>query len=199
MSLRLLENDEEMKLRKTFSRKEFRQVVEDNRKKVFYHAYDLTGSVQDAEDLAQEVFLKAYRNIEKFKGDASVSSWLYRITLNTFIDQKRKLSEKKERDRDELNELTAARSKEADSHSMSPVKEAETSRAIEDINKALDVLSPRERSVFVMRHFEGMSTRNTGEAINISEGSVKSLLSRAVRKLQKELVIYKDIFNKEVG
>ena len=71
-------------------RNAFRDIVEDNKKKIFYLAFDLTGSQQDAEDLSQEVFLKAFRYMHTFKGEASISTWLYRIALNAFMDQKRK-------------------------------------------------------------------------------------------------------------
>ena len=82
----------------------FKEIVETYKKKVFYLAYDLTGQVEDAEDLAQEVFVKAYRGLKNFKGGSAVGSWLYRITFNAFIDQKRKKSVRPEGQPQEMNE-----------------------------------------------------------------------------------------------
>ena len=70
----------------------FRELVERYQKKIYYLAYDLTGNHHDAEDISQEVFIKAFRSMKKFRGDAKLSSWLYRITVNTGISQKRKKS-----------------------------------------------------------------------------------------------------------
>ena len=67
----------------------FRQLVDVHKKRVYYLAYDLTGNHQDAEDLSQEVFMKAYKSLSKFRGESKFSSWLHRITVNLFIDMKR--------------------------------------------------------------------------------------------------------------
>ncbi|MCD4665006.1 MAG: sigma-70 family RNA polymerase sigma factor, partial [Bacteroidales bacterium] len=61
----------------------FRELVERYKKKIYYLAYDLTGNHHDAEDMSQEVFIKAFRSLKNFRGDAKLSSWLYRITVNT--------------------------------------------------------------------------------------------------------------------
>lgn len=169
----------------------FREIVEANRKKIFYFAYDLTGSQQDAEDLSQEVFLKAFRSLEKFRGQASLSSWFYRITLNTFLDQKRKLSflaEKKKQELDEHN-ITAI-SLDRGNPVGNPENYAESRQIQLHIEQALEKLSPRERSVFVMRHYHGMAVKEVAGILSISGGTVKSLLFRAIKKLQKELDFY---------
>lgn len=170
----------------------FEEIVETNKKKVFYLAYDLTGSVQDAEDLSQEVFLKAYRGLKKFKGEASLSSWLYRITMNAFLDRKRKLSFKVERELKPLEDYEG-RAAPFDSDTpplsthMNPEDYAESRQLQVHIDTALDELTARERAVFVMRHYQGMPGKRVGELLNVSEGTVKSLLFRAIKKLQKHL------------
>jgi len=70
----------------------FRELVEQYKKKIYYLSLDLTGNHHDAEDLSQEVFIKAYRSLKNFRGDAKFNSWLYRITVNTCISQRRKKS-----------------------------------------------------------------------------------------------------------
>jgi RNA polymerase sigma-70 factor (ECF subfamily) len=180
-------------------RNAFREIVEDNKKKIFYFAYDLTGSLQDAEDLSQEVFIKAFRSLQTFKGEASISTWLYRITLNAFLDLKRKKSYEMERYQDPLNEQLAAESLIRGNPSAgNPEVYAESYQIQMHIEHALEHLSPRERSVFVMRYYNGMSGKAVGELLHISEGTVKSLLSRAIKKMQKALGFYRNSPGMEV-
>ena len=68
----------------------FREIVETHKKSVYYLAYDLTGNHHDAEDLSQEVFIKAFRSLEHFRGEAKLNTWLLRIVVNTYINSKRK-------------------------------------------------------------------------------------------------------------
>ena len=173
----------------------FAEIVQENKKKIFYLAYDLTGSAQDAEDLSQEVFLKAFCALKTFKGEASIGSWLYRITLNAFLDRKRKLSFQAEREQQPLEEdMKIACPVE----SGNPENYAESQQIKKHIEAALAQLSPRERAVFVMRHYQDMPGKEVGKLLNISEGTVKSLLFRAVKKLQKQLSIYRGLPGKEV-
>ncbi len=174
-------------------RNAFREIVEDNKKKIFYLAFDFTGSIQDAEDLSQDVFIKAFRSLHTFKGEASISTWLYRITLNTFLDLKRKKSFEMEKNQAPLDEgVSASPFFNENPSTKNPETYAESCQMQMHIQQALETLSPRERSVFVMRHYRGMPGKTVGELLNISEGTVKSLLSRAIKKLQNALGFYKD-------
>ena len=173
----------------------FAEIVQENKKKIFYLAYDLTGSAQDAEDLSQEVFLKAFCALKTFKGEASIGSWLYRITLNAFLDRKRKLSFQAEREQQPLEEDMKIACPAGPGN---PENYAQSQQIKKHIEAALAQLSPRERAVFVMRHYQDMPGKEVGKLLNISEGTVKSLLFRAVKKLQKQLSIYRDIPGKEV-
>ncbi len=179
----------------------FREIVDDNKKKIFYLAFDLTGSQQDAEDLSQDVFLKAFRSMHTFKGEASISTWLYRITLNAFMDLKRKKSFEVEKNQQPLDEqLSTNRGSVFDENSAAgnPENYAESRQMQMHIEQALERLSPRERSVFVMRHYQGMPGKEVGVLLGISDGTVKSLLSRAIKKLQKMLSFYRDSPEMEV-
>jgi RNA polymerase sigma-70 factor (ECF subfamily) len=169
----------------------FAEIVENHKKKIFYLAYDLTGSTQDAEDLSQEVFMKAFRFLKTYKGEASLRSWLYRITLNTFLDHKRKLSYQAEREQKPLGEDVETAAAE------NPEDYAESRQIRQHLEKALGNLSPRERAVFVMRHYQELPGKEVGKLLNISEGTVKSLLFRAVKKLQKLLAVYNTTSAKE--
>jgi len=178
----------------------FREIVERYKKKIYYLAYDLTGHQQDAEDLSQEVFLKAFRALSKYRGEASLHSWLYRITVNSFIDTKRKLSSKMENQPEELTEQIKLNSGQNGSTvQYNPETYTESQQIQHHIQCALDQLSTRERSVFVMKHFQAQTIKDISQALSISDGTVKSLLFRAIRKLQKELAFYKNSKKKEVN
>lgn len=182
----------------------FQQIVEQNKKKIFYLAYDLTGSIEDAEDLSQEVFLKAYRSIKKFKGEASLGSWLYRITLNAFLDRKRKLAFKMEKQQQPLEERVASESlldgrgnnpgtTDSIATHETPEEYAQNKQIQVHVDEALEGLTPRERAVFVMRHYQEMPGKQVAKLLSISEGTVKSLLYRAVKKMQVLLSDYSDL------
>lgn len=162
----------------------FQGLVEQYKKKVYYLAYDMMGNHEDAEDVSQEVFLRAFRFIKDFRGEAKLSSWLYRITHNVCIDQRRKkplaiLS---------LNQDPENRGEiEIEDSGSSPEESLRASLLQKDIEKALETLTPRERSVFVMRHYNELMVREIADILEISEGTVKSLLFRAVRRLRKTL------------
>jgi RNA polymerase sigma-70 factor (ECF subfamily) len=194
----------ELRLAKQVSegdREAFQEIVEDNKKKIFYLAFDLTGSQQDAEDLSQDVFFKAFRSMHTFKGEASISTWLYRITLNAFMDQKRKKSFEAEKNQQPLDEQFSDGRRSifnVNSAAENPENYAESQQMQMHIEQALERLSPRERSVFVMRHYQGMPGKEVGVLLGISEGTVKSLLSRAIKKLQKMLSFYRNTPEMEV-
>jgi RNA polymerase sigma-70 factor (ECF subfamily) len=177
----------------------YEEIVEGYKKKVFYLAFDLTGSEQEAEDLSQEAFLKAFRAIKKFKGNSTFGSWLYRITVNTFLDQKRLMSSKYEKVQQELTDYNVSTaSVEEDNYTKDPEAYAESRQIQMHIEQALIKLSPRERSVFIFRHYQGMPLKEIADTMTISEGTVKSLQFRAIKKLQKSLDFYKHSLSKEV-
>lgn len=170
----------------------FRELVESHKKNVYYLALDLTGNHHDAEDLSQEVFIKAFRAMKDFRGDAKWSSWLYRITVNTYIDEKRKKTH-------QLVPIPEEHSEEEEVHTSgylsdprsNPQRDLESKAIQKHIEEAMQKLTPRERSVFVLRHYNDLILKEIGEVLNISEGTVKSLLFRAIKRMQKELAFYR--------
>lgn len=176
----------------------FQELVESHKKNVYYLALNLTGNHHDAEDLSQDVFIKAFRAMKDFRGEAKWSSWLYRITVNTYIDEKRKkthqllpLPEEHEGEEDVQTSgyLSDPRS--------NPQRDLESMNIQKHIDEALKKLSPRERAVFVLRHYNDLILKEIGEVLNISEGTVKSLLFRAIKRMQKELAFYRPDLGKE--
>ena len=164
----------------------FREIVEKHKQQVYYLALDLAGNHADAQDLSQEAFLKAWKAIEKFRGESKLSSWLYRITVNCFIDMKRK-----------KQLVTSPIEEEHIQHIGNGTQElAQQERRLEgnmlqqNIEKAISILSPRERSVFILRHYQEYTLKEIAGILSIAEGTVKSLLFRALQRMQKELEFY---------
>jgi len=166
----------------------FRELVERYKKKVFYLALDMAGNPIDAEDISQEVFLKVYRSFATFKRGAKIGSWLYRVTYNASIDHLRRKGAAPEPVGDEVLE---ARGREAAGlprgDAMDPAAAVESSQLQARITRALEKVSPQEKAVFLLRHYDDLMLKDIAATLGLSIGSVKSYLFRAVRKLQKEL------------
>ena len=168
----------------------FRQIVDRYKQTVYRIAYDMTGNRHDAEDVSQEVFLKAYRSIHQFRGAAKLSTWLYRITVNACYDHRSRKSfsvMKPHEDPEQQGEHTPM----FQDNSHQPEQSAEARIMQEHIEQALQKLSPRERSIFVLRHYNDLPLKDIAVVLKISEGTVKSLLFRALKRLQKELAFYR--------
>jgi len=166
----------------------FREFVEQYKKKVYYQALDMVGNSVDAEDISQEVFLKVFRSFSTFKKDAKLSSWLYRVTYNASIDHLRRKESVPEPVGDEVLEF---RSREdaglPPRGAMDPALAAESRLLQAKISRALEKVSPQEKAVFLLRHYDDLMLKDIASSLGLSIGSVKSYLFRAVRKLQKEL------------
>lgn len=176
----------------------FREFMDGYQKQVYFMALDLTGNHQDAEDLTQDVFIKAYRSIDKFRGDSKLSTWLYRITVNGYLDTYRKKSFKifnvVERAPDNQRIVDESIEQNFD---VDPERKTEAALIQQHIAHALKKLSGREKSVFVLRHYQDLKLKEISGIMKIAEGSVKSLLFRAIKKLQKELEFYRKEFGLE--
>jgi len=169
----------------------FHELVGQYKKKIYYLAYDITGDHHEAEDISQEVFMKMFRSLKTFRRDAKMSSWLYQITVNTSIDSLRKKSSKPKRSIEEFDQINIQEQVAGSiAQSLDPQKSAEASQIQHQISHALQNISPKERTVFVMRHYNELKLNEIAEILNVTIGTVKSLLFRAIRKLRKELSSY---------
>jgi RNA polymerase sigma-70 factor (ECF subfamily) len=169
----------------------FHELVGRYKKKIYYLAYDITGDHHEAEDISQEVFMKMYRSLETFRRDAKMSSWLYQITVNTSIDSLRKKSSRPAQQMGEFDQVSVQESLSGSGpNAFDPLRSTESSQIQNRISQALQKISPRERTVFVMRHYNDLKLNEIAEILNINIGTVKSLLFRAIKKLRKELSTY---------
>ena len=164
----------------------FRLLVERHGRAVFRLAYRMTGNEQDAEDVVQETFLKAYRQLDRYESRSSFATWLYRIASNCCLDliRKRKIRELgRERgadpDRDILVSVPAA--------TPGPDRALLSNQISETVNAALAELSAQERAAFVLRHFEGLSVEEIGRVLGTGASATKHSIFRAVQKLRRRL------------
>jgi RNA polymerase sigma-70 factor (ECF subfamily) len=171
----------------------FRHLVERNKHQVYYLAYDLTGNHQDAQDLSQEVFIKVFGALKKFRADAKLSTWIYRIAVNTWLNIKSTKSYKM-KERHESLEVNGSNhpSGHMETTTQSPAKFMEQADVQLHIMEALHTLSPKERAAFILRHYQDQTLKEISTALDITVGTVKSLLFRAIKKLQKNLAAYRE-------
>jgi RNA polymerase sigma-70 factor (ECF subfamily) len=139
-------------------------------------ALNLTGNVPDAEDAVQETFLKVYRSVDRFKGQAALSTWIYRILVNTCHDLGRRRRRRPEAPEEEVG----------DGSGSAPVTAGDPPLRV-TLEKSLDRLGERQRTVFLLFEVEGFTHREIGELLEISEGTSKFLLFDAKRQLQRLL------------
>jgi RNA polymerase sigma-70 factor (ECF subfamily) len=169
----------------------FHELVETYKKKVYYLAFDMTGDHHDAEDISQEVFIKVFRHIKKFRKDAALKSWIYQITVNTCIDVQRKKSKKPQvlMESSEMDSLHQESAWTGNRHS-DPERHAEANIIQHRVQQMLLKISPKERSAFVMRYYDELKTSEIALILDVSTNTIKSFLFRARKKLQKELSFY---------
>jgi RNA polymerase sigma-70 factor, ECF subfamily len=158
----------------------FRELVEAYKRKFYGLAFEYTRNHADAEDVSQAAFVKVYRSIGTFQKGASLNSWLYRVVVNTAIDHLRKRPFFPA-------EYSAAGSGDITPGSADPAQEAEAKLLRRKIDAALDLVSERERTAFLLRYDQDLSLQEIAEVLEVSVGSVKSYLFRSGRKLRREL------------
>jgi RNA polymerase sigma-70 factor, ECF subfamily len=164
----------------------FRVLVDRHSRAVFGVAYRMTGHEQDAEDVVQETFLKAYRQIAQFESRASFSTWLYRIAVNCSHDLLRQRP--RPGTRKSLDDEEGARLDIADtSPAADPAQQLARSRTEARLRAAMADLTSQERAAFVLRHFEGLSIEEIGRALDLRASAAKHSVFRAVRKLRMAL------------
>ena len=158
----------------------FGALVRQYSRQLFQVAFRITGNEQDAEDVVQESFLRAYRQLRRFEARANFSTWLYRITVNCAVDQMR--ASRKQRRTDPLDE-TAGHAADG----PGPGRLAYSAEIQRSVNAALEDLTSVERTAFVLRHYEGRSIKEICRILDVGTSAAKHGVFRAVRKLRARL------------
>jgi RNA polymerase sigma-70 factor, ECF subfamily len=168
----------------------FEQLVRAYDQSILRLAMNLLHSPEDARDIYQETFLRVYRNLGTFRFDCAFHTWIYRIATNLCLDQLRKRKVRKEEPpvlttaEGTVDRLESVAEQRAD---LDPQKQLLSGQIRRRVKAALADLSPRERMVFELRHYEGLRLRNIGEALGTTEEAAKNCLFRATQKMRSAL------------
>ncbi|MHB8054665.1 MAG: RNA polymerase sigma factor [Candidatus Aminicenantales bacterium] len=145
--------------------------------KVFILAYSFFRNKEDAVDLVQDVFLRAYEKIESFQADRNFEAWLLRVAKNLCIDRYRQTRGRREMESGlRVDEIPVADDRSPDAGRASDLKAV--------LARSVDCLAERQRTIFLMRHVNQMGNEEIARVLNISTGTVKSLHFKAIRKLR---------------
>jgi RNA polymerase sigma-70 factor (ECF subfamily) len=179
--------------------KNFDEFVAKYQKRAFFIAFDLVNDVEDARDLSQEAFARAYERLGQFRDESSLYTWFYRILVNLCMDFRRRKRRwwkifqpvvpkadspgRKGDTREDLRNSLA----EKPALIPGPVERYEQKELSQKVRKALDVLPAKQKAVFILKNYHGMPIKEIAAVLKIAEGTVKSHLFRAVRELQTRL------------
>jgi RNA polymerase sigma-70 factor (ECF subfamily) len=167
-------------------REAFRALVERHSQTIFRVAFRMTGKEEDAEEIVQEAFLRAYCSIGRFEARANFGTWLYRIAINCALDLLEKRKHRQEQsitheEQDDAPEIQIA------SPAPGPERQLLSSELQQRVAAALEELTPVERVAFIMRHFENRSIEEIQQTLNVRSGAAKNTVFRAVKKMRRAL------------
>ena len=169
-------------------RNAFRELVGSHRKKVIRTAFYFTQNMEDAEELAQDIFMETIESIRHFRKSSSLSTWIYRITVNKSLNLVRKNKRKKI-----FSSLEDLFSKKSEVHGQDCPEPSHSSTKLEEnerrelLSRSIQSLPENQRITFILSKYDGLSYKEIAEVMNISIPSVESLLHRARGNLQKKL------------
>lgn len=170
----------------------FEELVRKYEKRVYAVALRSSGSPEDAADITQEVFLRAWRSIETFRGDSGFSTWLFRITMNMCVDHARHKQSQPQCQPLVIGEEDAERP--IPDTAPTPEEHLDNSELGRELAAALDAVSEEHRRIVLLRDVSGMSYTEIAEVLEISEGTVKSRLARARVALRRILLERGNLF-----
>ena len=163
----------------------FHALVEQHSRSVFRLAFRMTGNEQDAEDVVQESFLRAYRQLGRFESRANFGTWLYRIVSNCSVDLMRSKQARHDQVRGDSLDESAMELPAADV--PGPERMAQSAEIETRVQRALCELSPLERAAFTLRHYEGRSIDEISATLGLGTSAAKHSVFRAVKKLRVAL------------
>jgi len=172
-------------------RSEINLLFQENYKKIFFLAIKMLKNYEDAEDATQEIFMKAYQNIDKFRQESELFTWLYRIALNhiyNFSNKKRNVKNLNEKNQD-FYILT----------NETPEKVLYEKELYNKLNEIIDELSPKQKEVFLLRYYDGLKFNEIAKILKKSLGTIKSNYFFAMQKIKKELEKEQLLETKEVS
>lgn len=173
----------------------FEQLVLDNQNKVYSLALRMVNDREEAADLAQEAFLKAWQGLPSFQGDSSFSTWVYRLATNVCIDFLRKQKRRREVEPAlSLNDEESGWTEPAD-WDQDPQRHLERAERGQALARGLEALPDHHRQVLVLRELSGLSYQEIGQALGLDIGTVKSRIARSRLALRKILLADGNFFD----
>jgi RNA polymerase sigma-70 factor, ECF subfamily len=190
---------------RTGDQRAFKLLVERYQRKVYSVALGMLKDKEEARDVAQEAFIKVYKYLDHFKGDASFYTWLYRITVNICIDVMRRKGSSSRDDHVEFDETVRLDTAEANLGSLgtklgtNPQKAALRKELADKITQAFQEIPESHRKILLLREVEGMSYEDLARTLEIPKGTVMSRLFHARLKMQKILSEYLELDESKAG
>lgn len=185
------EDDELIREAQRGNRAAFDTLVRRYDQSILRLALHMLGNEQDAQDVHQDAFIKAYRHMGNFRFECSFYTWLYRIVTNLCLDQLRRRKSRREDPATALDaggeEMDLLANISDDRAMANPGRELDRKVMAQGISAALDKLTPRERTVFELKHYQGLKLRTIGEMLSTTEETAKNTLFRATKKLRTNL------------
>ncbi len=163
------------------SERAFNELVLKYRKNVYLTAVGMIGDADDAEDIAQDVFVKAYESLSLFRGDSAVYTWLYRITVNLCLNRLRKRKVRSFFGLEEVSQTLAA---------PEGAEPAELQELNKRLRKAISELPEKQRAVFILRHFHELPHADIAQIMDRDVGTIKANYFQAIQKLRAKLGPY---------
>lgn len=164
----------------------FRMLVEQHSRYVYALAHRMTGSPQDAEDVVQEAWLKAHKQLSRFEARANFRTWLHRITVNCSIDLIR--ARRHHEDAHDPADLEVGPlSERGAERQITPERMTASGQIADRVQQALGLLTALERAAFTLRHVEGLSIDEVGEKLGLKSSATKHSIFRAVKKMRHAL------------
>lgn len=167
----------------------FKQLVENYQKLVVNTCFGMVHNTEDAEDIAQEVFIEVFRSIQNFRADSKISTWLYRIAVNRSLNFIR--DNKRKKWYHSIEDIVKGKKQQLSAiqhgNNETPLSEMENSQRARIIHEAIDSLPENQKTAFTLNKYEDLSYKEISEVMDLSVSSVESLIHRAKIKLQKKL------------
>lgn len=172
----------------------FEELVHQYDARILKVAYDMLNNIEDARDVYQDIFIKVYRAIGKFRFQSEFYTWIFRIAINTCINFRKRRTRNESVSFDQIKNIDGTHWEMMENPTeYDPEKHLLNEELNEKIYQGIEKLSRQQRAVFVLRHYHGYKLKQIAEIMECSEGTVKNYLFRATKKMQIELAEYQQI------
>lgn len=173
----------------------FEQLVLKYQRQIYTVAYRFMGNHEDASDLAQEAFIRAYKSIDRFRGESSLKTWLYHIVSNVCRDELRKRKKGQSLSLDApVSTEEGEISRQTEDWTYAPEHIYESKETQYYIQEALNKLTPDYKEVLILREIEGLSYEEIANYLGLSLGTIKSRLNRARKAMRDILITQRELF-----